>query len=393
MFSPTLLRYIFTGYLIRTSIVMLTLLTVALAIDLQANQKQVLSVGELEGLVDTALRLIWYVSLRAVDIVSRLLGIAAFLGVFWSEFSHNRSRERVAVWNCGVSPFGAMATPLLFGIFLVGVQAALEFWVRPAAVSTQVESGLGSYGERYGRADSGKTVWFVAGSDLVAARINHGPPIALNNLVVYRISETNRLLGVVTAASAHPTSRSGIWSLNGAQEWTVDPSVDKLNVGKASVRLETPLAVDPEWLRYRTMPARYLPQKTIVRLARQNAIGTRQAEYKTWVIARYTKSLMPALFVMLAFSVGVFSFGRPATLPMFMLYFPSGYLLNILVKNCIPLAEFGEIPPIATLVLPIAMTIVIMAILLLPVARCIHFLSSALRPSHNRHPGSTPRLN
>ena len=333
MFSPTLLRYIFTGYLVRTSVVMLTLLTVALAIDLQANQKQVLSVGQLDGPLEKAIRIFWYATLRASDIVSRLLGIAAFLGVFWSEFSQNRSKERVAVWNCGVTPLRAMVPALVFGTFLVGIQATLEFLVRPAAVLTQIDSGLGAYGERYRPAATEKPVWFVAGSDLIATQIDYDPPASLQNTVVYRLSDTNRLLGVMTANRGQATRQDGIWSLTGTQQWTVNEAVNKLNIGDADVQLDVALAIDPLWLRYRTVAARYLSQETINRFVRQDAVGVRPAEYKTWAVARYSKSLMPALFVVLAYSIGVFSFGRPATLPSFMLYFPQRIPAACTVQN------------------------------------------------------------
>src|SRR5690606_1925885 len=154
--------------------------------------------------VDQAARLLWYCTLRSVDVVTRFLGVAVFLGILWWEFGQNRSGERVAVWNAGITPLGAMTPPVLFAVLLIGVQSALEFWLRPAAVLSQIDSGLGAYGEDYGRTAPGSSVWFVAGDDLVATRIDYGPPVTLRNPIVYRLSDSNRLLGVVAADSAGP---------------------------------------------------------------------------------------------------------------------------------------------------------------------------------------------
>jgi lipopolysaccharide export LptBFGC system permease protein LptF len=362
MVSLTLLRYLLAGYLTRTTIVMLTLLAVALTVDLAKYQDQVLSAGDLENSLDRVRQLVWYCGLRSFDIVTRMLGIATFLGVLWWEFSLNGSRERVAIWNAGVTRLGELVPALVFALVLTGVQASLEFWLRPATVQIQIEAGLGAYGTRYGGSDADRTVWFMAGDDLVAAKIDKEPPASLRDLIVYRLTDGNRLRGVVTARSATPTDRADIWTFTSVRHWEASGPSGRLVAGPARARMEGPLETDPLWLEFRHVPAMYLPQADLVRLVERKSVGVAPGDYATWEQARYARSLLPALFALVAFTIGVLSCGRPATLVTFMACFASGYLLHNLSRTAILLGEFGIISPFNAAALPVIVTGVLLVL-------------------------------
>lgn len=379
MLTGRITRYCVAGCAVRTLIVTSTLLVVSLAIDLAVYMEQVLETADAGSAWASAYELLRYCVLRSADIIARTFGLATFLGVFWWEIRMNRTRERIAIWNTGILPLQSVAAPLLFALMVTSIQISLEFWLRPAAVIEQIRSGYGAYGLDYGDLSSDHVEWFAAGRDLVAARVDKDTSISLDSPIVYRLSENNEIVSVITAARATPSARADTWSMTSLRHWKRDTKTGRLTAGDPLPRTDIALRLDPEWLRYRKIPAKHLPQELILKFAEQDERGTPPEDYKTWSLARYSRSVLPALFVLIASSVSAFSFRQAATLSLFLFFVPCGYLLHLTSKTTILLSEFGQMTPLAAALSPVVFTIIVVTMLRAMTTGTIRRLRSRLR--------------
>jgi hypothetical protein len=139
--------------------------------------------GWIVGRKAGATRLGWYLSLRSVDLATRLLPIGCFLGVLACEIAHTWSHGRLIVWNSGRSPLQCLDPAFMLSAFAGAIQFGLDTYLRPAAVMAQVAEHLGEYGERFDRRPLEYQTWITAGNDLVHAQIEFGPPPALRNVM------------------------------------------------------------------------------------------------------------------------------------------------------------------------------------------------------------------
>ena len=347
-----LIRYNLRGQLQRTVVVYACILAIALSIDLSANVADVVATGPDEAAWDTAVRLARYAGLRSADITAHLLGISTFLGVLWWEVRQIQSRERLAVWNTGQSPVIGLVPALLFGVLLGSVQLALNLWLHPAAMTTQIDAGLGVLGKRYDRSLSDRFTWGVLGDRLLAARIDYGPPAVLHDMTLYRLTPDGRLQSIVKAKSATETTTPGIWKLERATRWYAKLS-ESDSPGQAVTQTQPPggqqlaLPLDPGLFRFHGMAAKYIPQGTLGALTKRGGPGFHVSDYKTWMQFRYAHGLLPVLMALLAASVALFAQAQVVPFTTFIVIFLSGYSAHVLMKVGASLGELGFLAPAA----------------------------------------------
>src|SRR4029079_5426691 len=164
------------------------------------------------------LRLARYIMLRGADFAPRLLPIGCFLGVMTCEISHTWSRERLAVWNSGRSPLQCLVPALILSVLAGLIQVAFDGYLRPAAVAVQIAEHLGEYGAIFDRRPTTNRVWITAGNNLVASRVEFGPPPVLRDLMIYRLRSDGRLTEVVAAKEARPGPGKDLWNANGVSQ-------------------------------------------------------------------------------------------------------------------------------------------------------------------------------
>lgn len=350
-----LTRYMFFGYLQRFVVVMTSLVIIALSIDLAQNAGKVLAQNPSPETTGPLAHLAWYTLLRVVDILTRLLVVATFLAVLWWELRHTQTRERVSVWNTGAPPVQRLGAVLMLGCLLGAMQFSLETWLRPAVVMEQARTGLGTYGQRYDRREIDRFRWIQIGDQLMSARIDYGPPPALRNLTIYRLNEEGELFEIVKADHGYPVSERGdLWALREVRLWTQDHAArgrshDTLRHqdggGLRSTGLldhhTIALDLDPLWLSYRGIAAKYLPQPVLSRLAAGHAQGYDTADYRTWLYARVASAFLPGLIALLAATVAMFSPARMPGINGFIGMFITGYLAHVLLKLFWVLGERG----------------------------------------------------
>ncbi|WP_169391330.1 LptF/LptG family permease [Stappia stellulata] len=270
-------------YLKVTGLVMLMFLIIAWAIDLAQNLDGVLARADELGRSGGGV-LALYLGFRTVDIVTRLFPVACFIGLFAAELYRLFNRETTILAAAGWSPRQTLAVVAVFAGLSGALQGTLERWGRPAAVFAQAELQLGAYGARFARGAMSGTHWLVVNGNALRARVVRSDSPELRDVELYRGVVSGDLRDVLVARKAQPTGRPGFWRLYDVDLWASLPAAetgsDERDAPRPDAYAEHPLYLISRYetldvrldvladtLTYFGIPAFYLPQQPLERLA------------------------------------------------------------------------------------------------------------------------------
>jgi lipopolysaccharide export LptBFGC system permease protein LptF len=351
----------FLSYARHTFLVTCGILVIALSIDLTFYLSKVLVTAAESQNVWPALFLVWYLGLRSVDFLAELLPLAGFFGVFWAEIVHTISNERLVVWLSGRAAYQCLTPVLLFGAVLGFVELGLNLYIRPAAVTAQIEARLGSYGERFDRRPRSESRWVAAGQDLMQANIVPGPPPELRDVRIYRMNQDLSLQFYYRARSANPIDDHS-WMLVDGRKWTMQAPDDALAAGSSDSeffdakkgtqfeRERIDLEIAPLWVsNYRTAP-RYLPFDVFGALSKLNF--SPKSYFWTWSYARFSLSIFAAVMPLLAASLSMLLLVSEIRLVPLVVIAIVGYFANTTMKVFVVLGEHDYVSPAIAALLP-----------------------------------------
>lgn len=311
-------RRVLRQHLGATLLVMTMFLIIAWAIDLAQSLDGVLDRADALGRNRAGL-LALYLGYRGVDIATRLFPVACFIGVFAAELLRLFSRETVILAAAGWSPRQTLLVVCGFAVLAGGLQFGLERWWRPAAVFAQAELGLGAYGRRFATGEMEGQRWFVIDGNVVRAHVLRGESPSLAEVEIYRGVVAGDLRDVLVAARAAPTGRPGFWRLHDVALWSRLPSDQaagseqgqappsgvshtSLYLVSRYAELELRLSLLPESLRFHDIPAFYLPQAPLERLAdAANPLKGPDVDAALW--RRWAALLLPGAYAALGASL------------------------------------------------------------------------------------------
>lgn len=346
-------RRAFRQHLGAAVLVMIMFLIVAWAIDLAQTLDQVLErARELDR--NPGLLLATYLGLRAVDIATRLFPVACFIGVFAAELIRLFNRETTVMGAAGWSPRQTLAVVCLFALVTGGFQFALERWLRPAAVFTQAELELGGYGRRFAAGDFGEPSWFVVNGGALKARVLRSGEPELTDVEFYRGVVAGDLRDVIVARRGEPSSRPGFWRFHGVDLWARLPGEETGTEGQPPAFAQTSLYLIsqypvlelrldllPETLTYYDIPAFYLPQEPLERLADDgNPLKGADVDAALW--RRWAAFFLPGAYALLGASLApVAGAGRIVSPFRIVMLALCGYLALVATKVSWAMGEIG----------------------------------------------------
>lgn len=336
------IRYVVRVYLQHVLVIAAGLIITALCIDVSAQMSAILDAPPAATGIDVVWRILWYLSLRSVDIGTKLLPVCCFLGVLSAEAAMTLGRERLVIWGSGRTPFQCVMPALLLGIVFGCALFSMDVYLRPLSMAAQAAGRLGEDGERYSRTPSGKPNWFAAGDRIVSAVLDFGPPPRLSDVMLYQVSGDGHLLRVVSARSATPQDGSAEWRLEEGRQWSPAGNGSAPN----NDRVETfDLGLNPVWLSQLGLSPMYLPQPTLRALAGiEDAIDHRD-EYRMWLYLRYNDLVLPACMMLLASSLALAIFGRGFTFERVFVLAMAGYSVHVLIRAFTLLGGQGKLAP------------------------------------------------
>lgn len=338
--------------------VIAALLIVAMTLDLAPRAERIAAEASGSGALGMALHMLWYLLLRLCDLVGTMLPLACFMGLYWSEVTLTQSRERIVIWNGGRSPLQSLAPLAILGAALGLLQVTALAVLRPAAVATQIEQGIGEYGRRFDRSlKADERRWITLPHHMVHARIDYRRS-ALVDVHVFELSEGGRLAGRIVAARAEPAADGGSWTFLDGSRWTAaPPGAAETDTGEARrfAQERVPLPLDPLWLAHLGIDARYLGQGVLSALAgRAGQPG--EAAYRTWWHVRIAQAVLPFGMMLMASALAMtFIPQRTAFKPMILIGL-CGYFLHVGNNVVVWLGEYGQLPPLLSAwLMPLAM--------------------------------------
>lgn len=345
-------RKALASYLLVTTLIMLLLLVTAWAIDLARNFDDVQAKAAERG-VGLYRILVPYLVYRAADIITRLLPIACFIGLFLAEIFRRQSLESVILAAAGQSPLQGLAAVVAFGLVAGGVLATLETWGRPAAVFSQVELGVGQYADRFRRGATGGKHWFVTERDAMRAAVISEDTPELRNIELYRGFTSDGLEEIIVARRGVPAGEKR-WRLEDAIVCNGDSGSSCAPAGKP---IEVDFELIPPQLTYVGIPAFYLPQQALSQLAEmRQAPNISDVDFALW--RRWTVWLLPGAFALLGASIAqiVWSGRVQSTWRITAACF-GGYLVINSIKVFASLGELGAMPAAAAALAPIGIAL------------------------------------
>lgn len=307
--------YLFRQHLRHSSIVAAALLSLALTIDLIPQLPLLLiAAGGGGASIHDVLSLLIF---RAADLLPRFLPLSVFLGVLWTEVALTSSRERLLVWNSARAPSRFFAPVIAIAVVFGLAQFEFDNLGRPAAMSAQIQSHLGSLGQMYDRRPSTESNWFSAGSDLVRARVQYAPVI-LHDVTLYRFDETWRLTEIDTAQRMVPDKNWNAWRLFEGETWAFGSKPGAASTGAHDVpTLRDPVtykfserklvvALDPVWVGVWGIGPEYLSRSALTALARVNHDAQTNSLFRTRIELNWANATMPGAMALLASVLAVF---------------------------------------------------------------------------------------
>jgi lipopolysaccharide export system permease protein len=345
-------RYLLRSYCRQTILVTCAILTIALSIDLTFYLSKVLGTISHWQSSWVSIHLARYLVLRGTDFLAELLPLACFFGAFWAEIEHTFSRERLIVWLSGRTPQQCLLPVLLFGIFVGGVQLALNYYLRPLAVMAMAKDHLGFYGERFDPRPQPDPRWVAAGSDVIQAIVEPGDPPSLRDVKIYRMNKELSLQTFFRAKAARPV-KAGEWLIIDGYQWS--PPRILYQDGSTSAKTEpaatetTPftekiidLNISPTWINNDRVNARYLTNDVFSALGKEQFFP--DFEFRTWEHARWSLPLFCIAMPLLATSLSLLLLARKIEFAQLAIIAVMGYLANALMKVFILLGEHGQVP-------------------------------------------------
>lgn len=351
-------RQDFRGHLLFVVTVQVVLLLVAISIDLARYFDQVTSTAAGGGVLAKASLLAWYLGLRIIDMVTRLLPIAVFVGILAFELWSILTRRRAIHWISGRHPLRALGPAAAVGLVLAPLQYTLETRWRPEAVLAQSVAKLGAYGERYVRDRPAKPVWFMSADRLVHADIRFGPPAELVDVDVYRLDDLGRVSEVIRAARAEPSGTPDVWRFRDAIRWTRDPaSPSSMRVSTRTGEELLTIPLHPLAVTYMGVPAKYVPDDDLREIIASGTDMLVGADYRVWLEVRRANTLMPLAMALLAASVSFFAGARRPSLPVLAGCVLAGYSIHVAVRVFIAAGELRIITPEAAAWIPVGIAL------------------------------------
>lgn len=352
-----LTREDFLGLVNATLAVQVVLLLVAVTIDLAKYYDQVMSVAP-SGFFAGALHLAWYLGLRIVDMVTRMLPIAVFVGVLGFEIRSVLTRRRAIHWASGRHPVRVAIPVLGVGLVFGGLQYALETQLRPLAVMTQAAARLGSYGERFERHTRADAVWFMSGDRMIHAIVRVGPPTELLDVDLYRIDGEGRVREVIRAAWAEPTELADLWRFHKVTRWARDPA-DPTNLSVAAHPDEdlVPIALHPLAVEYMGVPAKYIPNGDLEAIARSHTRMLVGADHAVWLEVRRANAFMPLAMAFLAATMSLFAGAYRPSPAVLLACGLSGYAAYVIMRVAVALGELQSLPPLVAAWAPVVLVL------------------------------------
>lgn len=332
-------RRALSDYVLATLLILFILMAIAYTIDLAKWFPQLRRTAESRDVSLWSL-LLPYLGQRGVDIVTRMLPVAAFFGPFIAEIARRLRLESVILATSGASPLYSRAALLWLAVLLGALSWGLEARWRPAAVWAQVDSGLGDYAGRF-RRDWISDRWFIRGDMAIRADVLRTETPELRDVLIFEGVGSGEMTAIRGARRIVPLDAPYRWRMEGVTEWRDGPA----ETSGATV-LDVTLPLVPEQLTYYGIVPAMLPPGALQAMADPSAEPRNLSAVRTAIWRRWTAMFVPGAIAYLAIALANLGFdGRRALIPRLIGSGALGYSAVVSVKVFWSLGHLGLLSP------------------------------------------------
>ena len=333
-------------YLRAVGLILFILLAIAWTIDLADNFAPIRADAQAKGVALYEL-LLPYLTYRTADMVTRMLPMACFFGVFLAEIARRGRLETVIFTAAGASPLRMLVSVLIFGVLVGALQQRLEESWRPAAVAAQVELGHGSYASRFAPNWTRHHAWFLNGDIAIRAQVLRADPPALRDVLIFTGLQEDRLRTIYAADRVDPSDQRFQWHLSGVEIWNAAAGEE---TSEQAPDQTITIELIPEQLTHYDVPGFYLDTAELQELATMRGIGT-SADADTALWRRWTAWLLPGSLALLAVCLTKPGYsGRQINIARLIALAVLGYAAVVSIKVFWAVGELGGLPaPLAVL--------------------------------------------
>ncbi len=328
-----LTRYLNLLFFARLALLLFGIVSVVLSFDLLERSDNVLAITGGGPLV-----LLHYAMLRAPDVASQLLPVAALLAAVLTFGELSRHRELDAMWASGVSPFKMIRALVPAAVILISLQFSIDNWGVPESSATLRDLGVGQF-EDVTPEEEEHGVWLRSGKDILRLPVTAAQAGRMETLTIFRRDADGMLIERLDARRAR--QRDDDWVLEDVIRRTVENGQQQfapqmLWRGRINMEHVVRLAREP----------RELPLDQIVEIIDNDAYGQRRTElYQTWLHDRIVTALTPFLMLVLVISL-VQAIGKSVP---FAWIFVSALALSfgffVFDRMTLAMGEVGILPP------------------------------------------------
>lgn len=341
--------YVVGLYLRRAVVFTGIILAIVLVLDVVGRMTRVLSLNDDATGLDGLLALASYIGLRAAFVIPSVLPIAAIMGVVWAEFGLSRSHERIMIFSSGRAPVRSLMPALIFGILIGLMQFCAVNFSRPYSTEVQAQSEYRYYGPRYVSAATPDAKWFVTNDTVFNARIVFGPPVVLQDVLVYQIAPSGRLGSIIRADRATSRPESNSWEFHNGTVWTFAATQDGWTGLRAAdetvfVSRTMPVPLDPLWVEFIDIKPHLLPFEILHSLAVADSGIPNSVAFMAAYQQRYASILTCIAMAMIGAGLSLLLFG-PLMAPIKLLQVAAfGYAAHVGSTVLMLLGEHNLLP-------------------------------------------------
>ena len=334
-------------YLRFVALIMFILLAIAWTIDLAEHFGIIRRDAEAKGIAVYRI-LLPYLTYRSADMITRMLPMACFFGVFLAEIGRRARLETVILHAAGASPYRVIAAVLIFGAIVGTLQQQLEGNWRPAAVAAQVDLGHGDYAERFTKVWLNDHAWFLDGDTAIRGQVLRDDPPAMRDVLIFTGLRAPRLQTIYAAKRADPAGEPFLWRLQGVEKWDAEAGEDS-SIAVADLTLQ--LALIPEQLTHYSVPAFYLPTAALLKMKQLNSAPRTVIDANVALWRRRTAWMLPGALALLGVFLTKLGYsGRQPSVPRLLALALFGYVSVVSIKVLWAVGELGGLTaPMAVL--------------------------------------------
>ena len=329
-------------YLQAIGFFMFVLLVIALTIDLTDNLDGVLKRAD-ELRDPTWLVLLKYLFFRSVDIITRLLSMAALIGGGVATALRHHRMEDIVLDAAGASPSIVLSALCMVGVMMGVVQGSFQNWLRPIVVQQQVEMNLGKLGGWFGETELPKHVWVTSNSQTLRAKITRGSQPKISDVTIFNGVDQPSLGSITFAQHAVPFGKDGQWRLENAVVWTKEGNIE--NKTSKFEFLEVELPINIERVQWYDVHTYYIPNHALRQIAQLPQLEFSYGAMTTLAV-RKAAFFLPAVFALFGTSLAMAGRRGRRLAPFRLLVLATiGYVTVVSVKVLWALGMHGRMEP------------------------------------------------